>query len=125
MRTIYDFLLNPLFRTRPGMFIGREDLHILEAFLHGYQQACEDAEQRGLTDTPRGVPLSWLRWYIAMEEKSESTGGFAHILLEAAGGDPHAAWLRFFTRLDAFLQEDPKPLLQRLTAFDPCAFPAP
>lgn len=102
MKTIFDTLNLPRFRERPGLFLGKKDLSILNAWIDGYMDACDDAGEEKRIETPNGVPIWLLRDYIACMEHSKSTGGIDHILLKAADGQEDAAWQKFFAYLDAF-----------------------
>lgn len=102
MKTIFDTLNLPRFRECPALFLGKKDLSILKAWIDGYMDACDDAEEEKRIETPNGLPISLLRDYIACMEQTESTGGIDHILRKAADGQEDAAWQKFFAHLDAF-----------------------
>ncbi len=102
MKTIFDTLNLPRFRECPALFLGKKDLSILQAWIDGYMDACDDAEEEKRIETPNGLPISLLRDYIACMEQTESTGGIDHILRKAADGQEDQAWGKFFAYLDSF-----------------------
>ncbi len=105
MKTIFDWLCCPNYRTKPGMLIGHGDLNTLETWMVGYEQGCFDAGHPECCDySPNGIPFVLLRDFIALQESNTSTGGIAYILLSAASGNEEKAWNQFFTYLDSFME---------------------
>lgn len=102
MNTIFDTLNSPRFREFPQLYIGSRDIFTLEAWMQGYVCACYDADEQTRINTPNGIPFSLFRDYIALMEQDQSTGGIAHILMKAAGGQNEEALTRFFSHLDNF-----------------------
>ena len=103
MKTLFDWLMLPKFRERPGMVIGSMDLDILQIWISGYMTACKDAGEEWRVTTPNGVPISLFSDYVAITEKDSSTAAFAYILKEAANGQEREAWDRFYVRLEEFM----------------------
>lgn len=66
MKTIFDWLCHPDFRTKPGMFIGHGDLNTLEAWMVRYEQGCIDAGHPKCCNTPNGVSIDLLRDFISL-----------------------------------------------------------
>ena len=103
MNTLFNWLMLPKFRERPGMFIGSMDLDILQIWISGYMTACKDAGEEWRVTTPNGVPISLFSDYVAITEKDSSTAAFPYILKKAANGQEREAWDRFYVRLEEFM----------------------
>ena len=103
MKTLVDWLTEPCFRKSPAMYLGRGDLWTLQTWMDGYIRACEDADNIRQISTPNGVPMTFFRDYVAMQEKGIYMGDLYHTLMYACG-EERDALNRFFTRLDEFLR---------------------
>ncbi|WP_430443811.1 hypothetical protein [Sphingorhabdus contaminans] len=94
-----------LIRTRPGMYIGGNSVRLLACHLDGYEAACR---WKGVEETLFPPWYDFHEYVRARTGFTESTSGWANMLLKYCGGDEVKALDRFFVMFDAFRSEDRK-----------------
>ena len=97
-------------RPRPALYLGKNSVSLLNAFLGGYMTAAYDAQISFVDETP---PFGAFHDWVAMKlGYYESTSGWANMLLAAEGQNEAKALERFFVYLDEFKQRKAKLILQ-------------
>lgn len=91
-------------RERPGMWLGRKSISLLNVFLSGYRAAEMDYNIR-TEQRQQLLPLNW--WFMHEFSKIkcneyESTAGWCNIILNHCGGDEKAALDKFYEFFDEF-----------------------
>lgn len=106
-------------RERPGVWLGKKSISLLNVFLYGYGAAEMDYNIR-IEQRQQLLPLSW--WFMHEFAKIkcneyESTAGWCNIILNHCGGEEEAALDKFYEFFDEFrllkMESGRKALLSR------------